>query len=35
MDGLLLDHFQQLMVILYHDIPAIYADVELLEAKAH
>ena len=34
MDRLLLDHFQQLVVILYHDTPAIDVGVELLEAEA-
>ena len=35
MDGLLKDHFQWLMVILYHDMPAINVGMELLETKAH
>ena len=35
MDGLLLDHFQQLMVILFCDMPAINVGMELLETKMH
>ena len=35
MDGLLLDHFQWLMVILYGHMPAVQVCVELLKAKAH
>ena len=34
-DRLLLDHFQQIMVILYHEIPAIDVGVEPPEAEAH
>ena len=34
MDRLLLDQFQQLMVILYYDMPATNVGVELLEAEA-
>ena len=30
MDGLLLDHFQQLVVILYRDMPAINVGMKLL-----
>ena len=35
MDGLLLGNFQQVMVILYHDMPAIKVGMELLQTKAH
>ena len=35
MDGLLLDHFQQLMVILHHEMPAIDVGVELLQTEAY
>ena len=35
MDGLLLDHFQQLKVILYHDMPAINIGMELLQTEVH
>ena len=35
MVGLFLDHFQQLMVILYNYMPAVHVCVELLKAKGH
>ena len=35
LDGLLLDHFQQLMVVLYDYMPAVQVGVELLKTKAH
>ena len=35
MDGLLLDHFQWLMVVLYHDIPAIDVGMELLQTEMY
>ena len=35
MDGLLLDHFQWLKVILYPDMPAINVGMELLQAEVH
>ena len=35
MDGLLLDHFKQLAVILYHDMSAINVGMELLKAETH
>ena len=35
MDGLLLDHFQQLMVILYYDVPAINVGMELLQTETY
>ena len=35
MDELLLGHFQQLVVILYNDMPAINVGMELLQTKAH
>ena len=35
MNGLLLDHFQWFMVILYDDMPAVQVCVELLEAEEH
>ena len=35
MDGPLLYHFQQLVVILHHDIPAIDIGMELLQTKAY
>ena len=35
MDGLLLDNFQQLMVILYCDMPAINVCMEFLKTEAH
>ena len=35
MDGLLLDHFQWLMVILYNYMPAINVGMKLLKAEAH
>ena len=35
MDGLLLDNFQWLMVILYNYMPTIDVGMKLLEATAH
>ena len=35
MDGLLLDHFQWFVVILYDDMPTIYVGLKLLQTKAH
>ena len=35
MDGLLLDHFQWFVVILYNNMPAIDVSVELLQIEAH
>ena len=35
MEGLVLDHFQWLMVILYSDMPAIYVGVELLQTEVY
>ena len=35
MYGLILDHLQGLMVILYDNMPAIEVCAELLKAKAH
>ena len=35
MDGLLLYHFRQLVVILYYDMPAINVGMELLQTEAH
>ena len=35
MDRLLLDHFHQLMVILYNYIPAIDEGVEFFETEVH
>ena len=35
MDGILLDHFQWLPVILYHDMPAINEGMELLQTEAY
>ena len=35
MDGPLLDHFQQVVVILYDYLSAIDMGMRLLEAKAH
>ena len=35
MDRLLLDHFQWLVVILNHDMPAINVGMELLQTKAY
>ena len=29
MDGFVLDHFQGLMVVLYHDVPVVNVDMEL------
>ena len=34
-DGLLLDHFQWFVVILYNGMPAIDVGVELLQTEAH
>ena len=34
-DGLMLDHFQQLVVILYDDMPAIEVGVEFLQTEAY
>ena len=35
MDGLMLDHFQQLVVILYNDMPAVEVGVEFLQTEAY
>ena len=35
MDGLMLDHFQQLVVILYDDMPAIEVGVEFIQTEAY
>ena len=35
MNGLLLDHFWQLMIVLYGHMPAIEVCVKLFEAEAH
>ena len=35
MNGLLLDHLQGFLVILYNNVPAIEICVKLLEATAH
>ena len=35
MDRLMLDHFQQLVIILYDDMPAIEVGVEFLQTEAY
>ena len=35
MDRFMLDHLQELVVILHHDVPVIEICVELCKAKAH
>ena len=35
MDGFMLDHFQQLVYILCHGMPAVYVGMEPLQTKAY